>query len=134
MRNTICPSRNELKRYFEMQCLQIKRVVGVNCVWREKTTTNIKNNILNSILFLFAFSIQSYRSCYATQHLCRRSFYTIFVKFRNSNKNVLEIVLIIVNNMQPARPWMLTHLKIIWQFHAHPVHQKVSRYIGDDFF
>ena len=29
---------------------------------------------------------------------------------------------------------MLLHLKIIWQFHAHPVHQKVSRYIGDDFF
>jgi hypothetical protein len=34
---------------------------------------------------------------------------------------------------------MLTHLKIIWQFHAHPVRQKVSRlfgprYIGDDFF
>ena len=37
---------------------------------------------------------------------------------------------------------MLAHLKIIWQFHAHPVYQKVSRffgprmprYIGDDFF
>jgi hypothetical protein len=34
---------------------------------------------------------------------------------------------------------MLGHLKIILQFHAHPVHQKVSRffgqrYIGDDFF
>jgi hypothetical protein len=34
---------------------------------------------------------------------------------------------------------MLTNLKIIWQFHTHPVHQKVSRffglrYIGDDFF
>jgi hypothetical protein len=34
---------------------------------------------------------------------------------------------------------MLTNLKIIWQFHAHPVHQKVSiffgpRYIGDDFY
>jgi hypothetical protein len=33
---------------------------------------------------------------------------------------------------------MLAHLKIILQFHAHPVHQKVSRffgprYIGDDF-
>jgi hypothetical protein len=33
---------------------------------------------------------------------------------------------------------MLAHLKIIWQFHAHPVHPKVSRvfvprYIGDDF-
>ena len=42
-------------------------------------------------------------------------------------------------NMKPARPWMLVHLKIIWQFHAHPVHQKVSRffgprYIGDDFY
>jgi hypothetical protein len=34
---------------------------------------------------------------------------------------------------------MLANLKITWQFHAHPVHQKVSRffgprYIGDDFF
>jgi hypothetical protein len=34
---------------------------------------------------------------------------------------------------------MLAHLKIIWQFHAHLVHQKVSRffgprYIGDNFF
>ena len=33
---------------------------------------------------------------------------------------------------------MLANLKIIWQFHAHPAHQKVSRlfglrYIGDDF-
>ena len=42
-------------------------------------------------------------------------------------------------NMKPARPWMLAHLKIIWQFHAHPVDQKVSRFfgprfIGDDFF
>jgi hypothetical protein len=34
---------------------------------------------------------------------------------------------------------MLVNLKIIWQFHAHPVHQKVSRFFGsryirDDFF
>ena len=34
---------------------------------------------------------------------------------------------------------MLANLKIIWQFHTHPVHQKVSRlfgprYIGDDFY
>jgi hypothetical protein len=41
--------------------------------------------------------------------------------------------------MKPAWPWMLAHLKIIWQFHDHPVHQKVSRffgprYIGDNFF
>ena len=32
-----------------------------------------------------------------TQHLCQRSFYKILVKFRNSKKNVLKIVLIIVN-------------------------------------
>ena len=44
-----------------------------------------------------AFSIQSCRICYATQHLCQRSFYKIFVKFRNSKKNVLKMVLIIVN-------------------------------------
>jgi hypothetical protein len=25
---------------------------------------------------------------------------------------------------------MLAHLKIIWQFHAHPVHQNVSRFFG----
>jgi hypothetical protein len=31
------------------------------------------------------------------QHLCQRSFYKIFVKFRMSKKNVLKIVLIIVN-------------------------------------
>ena len=43
------------------------------------------------------FSIQSCRSCYATLHLCQRSFYKIFVKFRNSKKNVLKMVLIIVN-------------------------------------
>jgi hypothetical protein len=41
--------------------------------------------------------------------------------------------------MKLTRPWMLANLKIIWQFRAHPVHQKVSRvfgprYIGDDFF
>jgi hypothetical protein len=32
---------------------------------------------------------------------------------------------------------MLAHLKIIWQFHAHPVQQKVSRIFGprgDDFY
>ena len=34
---------------------------------------------------------------------------------------------------------MLENLKIIWQFHAHPVHQKVSSFLGrdisgDDFF
>ena len=32
-----------------------------------------------------------------TQHLCQRSFYKIFVKFRNSKKHVLKIVLIIIN-------------------------------------
>ena len=50
-----------------------------------------------------------------------------------------RVFFILYNNMKQARPWMLANLKIIWQFHAHQVNQKVSRfvepwYIGDDFF
>jgi hypothetical protein len=37
---------------------------------------------------ILSFSIQSCRSCYATQHLCQRSFHKIFVKFRNSKKKM----------------------------------------------
>jgi hypothetical protein len=49
------------------------------------------------------------------------------------------LIVLISFNMKPARPCMLMNLKIIWQFHTHPVHQKVSRffgprYIGDNFF
>ena len=29
---------------------------------------------------------------------------------------------------------MLAHLKIIWQFHAHPVHQKVSRFFWAEIY
>jgi hypothetical protein len=29
---------------------------------------------------------------------------------------------------------MLAHLKIIWQFHAHPVHQKVSRFLWAEIY
>jgi fibronectin type 3 domain-containing protein len=36
--------------------------------------------------------------------------------------------------MKPARPWMLAHLKIIWQFHKKVSRFFVPRYIGDDFF
>jgi hypothetical protein len=51
----------------------------------------------------------------------------------------VHLFLYIIYNMKRARPWMLANLKIIWQFHSHPVHQKVSRffgprYIGDNFF
>ena len=34
--------------------------------------------------------------------------------------------------MKPARPSMLAHLKIIWQFHAHLVLQKVCSYLDRD--
>jgi hypothetical protein len=43
------------------------------------------------------FSIQSCHSCYARLYLCQRPFYKILVKVRNSNTNVLKIVLIVVN-------------------------------------
>jgi hypothetical protein len=60
--------------------------------------------ISHSLLFLgiifLTFYIQSCRSCYATQHLCQRSFYKIFVKFRNNKTNVLKIVLVIVKKMK----------------------------------
>ena len=29
---------------------------------------------------------------------------------------------------------MLAHLKIIWQFHAHPVHQQVSRFVWAEIY
>jgi hypothetical protein len=56
-------------------------------------------------------------------------------KLQTNKKTIKEMYC----NMKTARPWMLAHLKIIWQFHAHPVHQKVSRifgprYIRDDLF
>ena len=57
----------------------------------------ISHSLLLFYLFFLTFSIQSCRSCYATQHLCQRSFYKIFVKFRHSKNNVLKIVLIIEN-------------------------------------
>ena len=49
-----------------------------------------------------------------------------------------SLALFVGFNMKQARPWMLRNMKIIWQFHAHPLHQKVSRffglrYIGEDF-
>ena len=62
------------------------------------TFEDIKSNEL--VIFsssLISFSIQSCRSCYAPLHLCQRSFNKLFVKVRNSKKNVLKIVLIIVN-------------------------------------
>ena len=57
----------------------------------------IPKTFTSVIRHCFSFSIQSCRFCYATLHLCQCSFYKIFVKFRNSKKNVLKIVLIIVN-------------------------------------
>jgi hypothetical protein len=36
--------------------------------------------------------------------------------------------------MKSARPWMLAHLKIIWQFHQKVTRFFGPRYIGDDFF
>jgi hypothetical protein len=44
---------------------------------------------------------------------------------RQDQENLSYLMLSI--NMKQARPWILANLKIIWQFHTHPVHQKVSR-------
>ena len=66
--------------------------------------------ITNSLSWFSAFSIQSCRSCYATQHLCQRSFYKIFVKFINSKKNVLKIVLIVVNINKDENKSLISNL------------------------
>ena len=60
-------------------------------------TLVIPDLFMSFLTVITPFSIQSCRSCYATLHLCQRPFYKIFVKFRNSKKNVLKIVLITVN-------------------------------------
>ena len=56
-------------------------------------------------------------------------------KYKNSalfpSKGIKTIY--INSNMKQARPWMLANLKIIWQFHAHPVHQNsVKNFVGRD--
>ena len=61
------------------------------------TKKEVLNNTITNVWDYHPFSIQSRRSCYATLYLCQRSFYKILVKVRNSKKNVLKIVLIIVN-------------------------------------
>ena len=58
---------------------------------------------------LAAFSIQSCRSYYATQHVCQRSLHKISVKFRNSKKNLLQIVLIIVNINKDENKSLISH-------------------------
>ena len=54
----------------------------------KKKSTGYKYDGNVFVAWVLPFSIQSCRSCYATQHLCQRSFYKIFVKFRNSKNNI----------------------------------------------
>ena len=70
--------------------------------WQPRYSWNIVESVIkhhNPWMFRYSasFSIQGCRSRCAPLYLCQRSFYKIFVKFRNSKKNVLKIVLIIVN-------------------------------------
>ena len=85
-------------------------VLSVECFLYSSPCLNKKSNFINNKLLqkidiaepgtstgCYPFSIQCCRSCYARLYLCQRPFYKIFVKFRNSKKKVLKIVLIIVN-------------------------------------
>jgi hypothetical protein len=60
-------------------------------------STSTTSILVSVVITNESFSILSYRSCYARLYLCQRPFYKILVKVRNSKKNVLKIVLIIVN-------------------------------------
>jgi hypothetical protein len=47
----------------------------------------------------------------------------------NKNVDIIWHYCIISHNMKQARPWILANLKIICQFHVHPVHQMT---VADD--
>ena len=49
------------------------------------------------------------------------SVFTVFGKYQENNKTDKYNCYLIRFNMKPARPWMLAHLKIIWQFHQKSV-------------
>ena len=99
----------------------VKQYLNVQCE-RSRSRIPSETSHFSEIKLKYALLLQ-----YACAHYCFFSCWSMnFNGFLNSN-------------VKRARPWMLAPLKIIWQFHAHPVHQKVSRffgprYIGDDFF
>jgi hypothetical protein len=64
---------------------------------RSSSQQRCSSNCVIGNTCMSAFSIQSCRSRYAPTLSLSTSFYKIFVKFKNSKKNVLKIVLIIVN-------------------------------------
>ena len=66
------------------------------CIWKFKTGSLYRPEDINIVIKCHYLSRVVVP---ATLHniSVKRSFYKIFVKFRNSNKNVLKIVLIIVN-------------------------------------
>jgi hypothetical protein len=83
----------------------------LHCNWKKICIIiQIKSDLLE--LFYLAFYIARYRWILWDLYFYFISWMTVII------------------NMKPAQPWMLAHLKIIWQFHAHPVHQKVSRFLG----
>ena len=88
-------SSNET-RYHSIYFLDIVRVLNKFIV-QKHDNANVKEMFSVLVVKLVSyhtkqytdaitFSIQSCRSCYATQHLCQRSFYKIFVIFRNTKK------------------------------------------------
>ena len=69
--------------------MALKRYILIDAFW--KLVNKQLGVMISPILYPeLSFSLHSIL-------LCQRSFYKIFVKFRNSKKNVLKVVLIIVN-------------------------------------
>jgi hypothetical protein len=88
--------------------------------------------IEQNIIFIGVKSI--YKGLLPKQHITYKT-----KKLLNTIK--LHVWNACLTNMKQARPWMLTNLKIICWFYAHPVHQNSVNifgprymYVMDDFF
>jgi hypothetical protein len=94
-----------------------------NCLYHV-TTTVINTHYIHIVYVqLFVSCLVSWKSRITTRRESDTTFPTDETWYK-------QLYIHFVYNMKQARPWMLANMKIIWQFHAHPMHQKVSRLFG----
>ena len=82
---------------------------------------------------VWTFSIQRCRSCYARLYLCQRPFYKILVKVRNSKKNVLKIVLIIININKDENKSLIFKSTLLKMITPHPTPHTHTHFLENYF-
>ena len=82
-RPCLLTDRDEMSNLYRGPAIDAPYQVSVHLATRFQRRRFLKfDQSETRIAYGSPFSIQSCCSCYATQHLCQRSFYKIFVKFR----------------------------------------------------